>query len=191
MKNRKNTLIAQRYSDALVEIAQEGKLTYEKISTDLNLIKEILTQSKDLEEFLTNPIISTENKKEVIEKVFAKEIDSLIMNFLKILVDKNRFDSFNEILEAFNKSLDNKNNIIRVQVTSAVEISNELKKRLKIKLEEKLKKNVVLELDVNINIIAGLLIKIGDNVIDMSLRHKLEDLSKTIIRWRLKRKYTL
>lgn len=182
MTNTKNTLIADRYSDALVEIAKDGKLTYSKISTDLALVKEILNQSKDLDDFLINPLVSVENKKEVIDKVFAKEIDVLILNFLKVLVDKNRFFVFGEVLDSYNKSLDNINNISRVSVTSAVNMSEESKNKLKDKLETRLKKNVILDLNLDSSIIAGLIIKIGDNIVDMSLKHKLEDLSKNIIR---------
>lgn len=180
MTNTKQIIIAYRYSNALVSLAQEGKLTYDKIGTDLNLIKETLAQSKDLDECLTNPVISIEAKKEIIDKVFAKEVDALIINFLKVLVDKNRFDVFPEVLNSFNKALDDINNLSRVTVTSAVEMSEESKKKLKAKLEEKLKKNVALDLDINASIIGGLIIKIGDNIIDMSLKHKLEDLSKSI-----------
>lgn len=181
MTNTKNTLIADRYSDALVEIAKDGKLTYSKISADLGIVSEILSQSKDLDEFLTNPLISVENKKEVIEKVFTNEIDVLILNFLKVLVDKNRFFVFGEVLDSYNKSLDNINNISRVNVTSAVKMTEESKNKLKEKLEERLKKNVILDLSIDSSIIAGLIIKIGDNIVDMSLKHKLEDLSKNII----------
>ena len=182
MTNTKDTLIADRYSDALVEIAKDGKLTYAKISTDLGLIKETLSQSKDLDEFLTNPLVSIENKKEIIDKVFLNEINVLILNFLKVLVDKNRFFVFGEVLDSYNKSLDNINNISRVSVTSAVKMTEESKNRLKDKLETRLKKNVILDLNLDSSIIAGLIIKIGDNIVDMSLKHKLEDLSKNIIR---------
>jgi len=182
MTNTKNTLIAQRYADALVQIAKDGKLTFEKISKDLNLISEILEQSKDLKEVLVNPVISIDDKKEILDKVFSNEVDVLIINFLKILTDKNKFDIFDDILEAYNKSIDNINNIKRVSVTSAVTMPEDAKSRLKQKLEEKLKANVIIDLNINKDIIAGLVIKIDDNVIDMSLRHKLEDLSKSITR---------
>jgi len=106
----------------------------------------------------------------------------LIINFLKVLVDKNRFFVFSDILDSFNVALDDINNISRIRVTSAVEMTDESRNKLKNKLEEKLKKNVILDLNINSNIIAGLVIEMGDNVIDMSLKHKLEDLSKNIIR---------
>ncbi|MDD3436514.1 MAG: ATP synthase F1 subunit delta [Candidatus Gastranaerophilales bacterium] len=182
MVNTKNELIADRYAQALVDIAKEGKLTYEKISDNLSLIEDILTQSKDLKEFLVNPLISIEDKKEIIEKVFSKEINVLIINFLKVLVDKNRFGAFEEVVNSYKKALDDINNITRVTVISAVEMTEEAKKKLKIKLEERLKKNVIPDFSINPDIIAGLVIKIGDNVVDMSLKHKLEDLSKNIIR---------
>lgn len=180
MVSTKNILIAERYADALVNISKDGALTFDKISKDLNLIKDILSQSKDLEEFLTNPLISIEDKKGIIDKVFSGEVDVLIVNFLKVLVDKSRFLSFGEILESYNKALDDINNIKRINVTSAVKMSDEAQARLKDKLETKLKKKVILDLEISKDIIAGLVIKIGDNIIDMSLKHKLEDLSKSI-----------
>lgn len=182
MTNTKQILIAQRYSDALVDIAKDGKLTYLKISTDLELIKNTLVQSRDLDEFLTNPITSVEDKKEIVDKVFSGDVDTLMVNFLKVLIDKNRFSAFGEVLEAYNKALDDVNNISRIQVISAVEMTEDAKNKLKEKLETKLKKNVVLDLKVNPEIIAGLVIKMGDNIVDVSLKHKLEDLSKNIMK---------
>ena len=175
MTNTKNTLIAERYVDALISLADKGELTYSKIADQLNLIKDILNQSADLSEVLVNPIISVENKKEILEKVFLNEIDTKILNFLKILIDKNRFFAFGDIFEVFNKSIDKLNNIKRVQVVSAVVMTEDLKSKLKSKLETKLQANVMIESQIDAGIIAGLVIKIEDNIIDMSLKHKLED----------------
>ena len=182
MANTKNTLVADRYSDALVELAKEGKLTFEKINTDLQLINSTLIQSKDLNEVLINPTISLENKKEIIEKVFSQDVDVLIINLLKVIVDKGRFSIVPDVISSYGKALDNVNNISRVNVISAVEMTEEAKNRLQIKLEEKLKKSVVLDIEIDSNIIAGLIIRMGDNIVDMSLKHKLEDLSKNILR---------
>lgn len=180
MTNTKNILIADRYSDALVELAKEGALTFEKISSDLKLIKDTLEQSSDLNEVLINPVVSIENKKEIIDKVFSADVDVLVLNFLKVIIDKERFDTFLEICDSFAKARDAVENISRVEVVSAVEMSQDAKAKLKSKLEEKMHKNVVLDLKINPQIIAGLVISIGDNVIDMSLKHKLEDLSKKL-----------
>lgn len=180
MTDTKTELIAQQYSQALIDLVQEGKLSYEQISSDLGKIKEVLDTSKDLDEFLLNPIISIEDKKEVIIKVFNEDINPLISNFLKVLIDKNRFDTFRQIITEYNIELDKINNISRVQVVSAVAMNDDSKGRLTETLSRKLGKQVILETEIDENIIAGLLVKIGDNIIDMSLRHKLEELGKAI-----------
>lgn len=178
----KDILIANNYSNALINIAKEGKLSYEKIEADLGIIKKTLSQSKDLKQFMTNPRISQEDKKDILSQVFSNEIDPLVLNFLKILVDKNRFELVNEIVNSYKDELDTVQNISRVKVTSAVPLNPEEEQRLKEKLENKLSKSVVLEKTIDESIIAGLVIKISDNVIDMSLKHKLEDLSKNIVK---------
>ena len=180
MTETKNILIAQRYSDALVDIAKEGNLSYEKLSTDLNVVNDTLLSSPDLMDFLTNPLVSVDDKKETVIQIFSSEIDGLILNFLKVLIDKNRFDTFSEILNSYNKTLDSINNISRVKVTSAITISDEVKARLIEKLSQKLGKQVVVDNEVDENVIAGLIIQIGDNIIDTSLRHKLDELERNI-----------
>ena len=180
-QNKYNT-ISKRYSDALIEIINDGKLTYEKASTDLNLIESTLTQSADLDEFLNNPLVSIDDKKDLVVKIFAEDVDTFVLNFLKVLIDKDRFSAFKEIIATYKEALDKKNNLSRVNITSAIALSEDAKNRLKSKLESKLQKTVALDWEINPEIIAGLVIKMGDNVIDTSLRHKLEDLSKNIVK---------
>lgn len=178
----KNILIANRYAEALVDIAKSGKLTFEKITADLNVIEEILVKSPDLKEFLENPLISAEDKKNILYKIFSNDIDVLTLNFLKVIIDKDRFSAFGEILNSYREYLDKINNLSRVKVVSAVTLSDDAKSRLKNKLETKMNKTVSLEWEIDKEIIAGLVIKIGDNIIDTSLKHKLEDLSKAIVK---------
>lgn len=178
----KQHLIANRYANALVELVKSELLSYEKVSADLNIIEQILDQSTDLNEVLKNPIISIEDKKEIITKVFSNEVDVLIVNFLKVLVDKDRFGAFAQIVVAYHEILDQINNLVRVKVTSAVDLKEDAKSRLKEKLENKLQKEVTFDWKINSEIIAGLVIQMGDNVIDTSLKYKLEDLSKSITR---------
>lgn len=178
MTDTKNVLIAQRYSQALSDFAQEGKLGYDKINTDLVNIKETLEHSAELKELLTNPLISADDKKEVINQIFSGEVERLILNFLKVLIDKNRFDAFDEIVTSFSENLDKVNNISRIEVVSAITLPEDAKNRLIEKLSYKLGKQVIINNTVDEDIIAGLVIKIGDNIIDTSLRHKLDDLEK-------------
>ena len=98
-----------------------------------------------------------------------------------MLIEKNRFDELNQIIAAFSSDVDEINNIKRVEVVSAVEVSDDRKQRLIEKLQNKLQKTVIANWVLDDSIIGGLVIRIDDNIIDNSLRNKLENLSKNII----------
>ena len=129
-----------------------------------------------------NPTIGLGDKISIIDEVFKESISTVIKNFIKVLIEKNRFSAFKYIVMEYKHELDLINGLERVEVISAVEIKGEAKERLKKKLEEKLKKSVTLNFEQDPEIIAGLVIRIGDSVIDNSVRHKLEDLSKNMIK---------
>ncbi|RAI15551.1 MAG: ATP synthase F1 subunit delta [Candidatus Melainabacteria bacterium] len=169
-------LTAKRYSDALLELSQDS----DKIRKELEEIVDTLSSSQDLKDFMSNPVISIEDKKSVIEKIFAGKIDKTLLNFLKLLVDKDRFNLIDEILESYSKDVDKQKNIQKVSVISAIELDEELKSKLINKLAQKLNKNIELETQLDKDIIAGLVIKTEDNVIDMSLKHKFEEMKKEI-----------
>ena len=89
MNNDKNLLIAERYAESLIEFGKDGKLSYIAIATDLASVLTIISHSQDLYTTLTNPLISAQDKENIIDAVFEKDVDVLIKNFLKLLVEKN------------------------------------------------------------------------------------------------------
>jgi len=180
MKNIKISLSAKNYADALTQVAQDNIVSYEEIIRDLEIINTIISKSADLSEVLLNPTISEDTKNSIIDEVFKNQINIKIIDFLKILIDKKRFNELDTIIEAFKKELDKKNNIKRVEITSAVELNESIKQKITDKLENKLQKKVIPNWQLNTEIIGGLVIKIEDDVIDTSLKNKLENLSKNI-----------
>ncbi len=169
------------YADSLIQVGKDGVLSFDQILNDLETIKEITSQSKDLVEVMENPAIDDETKYDIIDSVFSKGINEKIINFLKVLINKKRFKELDKIIQAYSDELDNINNLKRVEVISASELSSEQTKRITEKLQNKLKKNVIISSTIDKDIIGGLVIKIDDDVIDNSLRNKLESLSKNII----------
>ncbi len=182
MADTKNMLIAKRYAQALVDISKEGKLTFDEITKNLALIDNTLNLSQDLEDFLKSPIVSLEDKKSTFEQVFGDEINQMIKNFVYVLFDKNRFSLFKDIEMAYFDFVDKINNISRIEVVSAVQLTEENRKKIEEKLSVKLNSKVAVDYKIDENIIAGLLIKIGDNIIDTSLRHKLEKMEMALVR---------
>ncbi len=169
---------AKNYADSLIQTSKDGVMNFDEISNDLNKIKEITSKSPELVKVMGNPAISTNIKNEIIESVFSNQINDKIINFLKILIEKKRFNELNQIITAYINEVDKINNIKRVEVTSAIEITEDRKQKLIEKLQNKLKKNVIINWVLDNDIIGGLVIKIDDDVIDNSLKNKLENLRK-------------
>lgn len=175
------SISAKNYADSLIQIGKDGIMSFDAILNDLNTVKEITGTSDELVKVMENPAISINSKNEILDSVFSNHISDKIINFLKILIDKKRFNELNQIIQAYSNEVDNINNIKRVEVISAIEITEDRRQRLIEKLQNKLQKNVIVNWVLDSEIIGGLVIKIDDDVIDNSLKNKLENLSKNII----------
>lgn len=174
------TSIANNYADGIIKYAEGDSVKLDKILVDLELIKEILAGSPDLDEVLKNPSISSNIKNEIIDRVFTDLIEANEKNFLKILIDKNRFSEFNNIISAIKHKLEDIKGEKSVIITSAVPLDDETKMNIINKLEKRLEKSILPEWKENADIIGGLVIQAGDDVVDMSLLQRLDNLSKNI-----------
>lgn len=175
------SLSAKNYSKALVEMVRDNVISFEDLSKDLATVSEILETSQDLRLTLENPTVSEEVKSQIIEEVFKNEVHPQVVSFLKVLIDKNRFSEFSQIKADYEIKLDDVNKIQAVEITSAVELSEEYRERILQKLSEKLQKNIRPNWKVDENIIAGLIYRINDNVIDTSIKSKLDKLNKNLM----------
>ena len=175
------SLSAKNYSKALVEMVRDNVISFEDLSKDLATVSEILETSQDLRLTLENPTVSEEVKSQIVEEVFKNEVHPQVVNFLKVLIDKNRFSEFSQIKADYEIKLDDVNKIQAVEITSAVELSEEYRERILQKLSEKLQKNIRPNWKVDENIIAGLIYRINDNVIDTSIKSKLDKLNKNLM----------
>ena len=179
------TQSAKIYAQALIQTAKDGKISFDDILSDLDNIKKIIENSNDLKEILNTPAVPVEKKIEIIEDVFTSQIKPDILNFLKIIAEKKRFSELDLIIDAFKKEYDEIKNIKRITVISAVDITDEYKNKILTKLQDKLQKNVIADWEIDASIIGGLIIHIDDNIIDTSIKNKLENLSKNIIKGNL------
>lgn len=183
VKDKNCELVAKRWALALMELAQEdSNISKEEILDDLREIGETIDSSEELSCVINNPSVSTEEKQIVLCKLFQNSIMPIVYNFLFVLNLRKRVSIISEIAVEFEKELEKIKNITRVSVTSAIEITEDRKADIKTKIAEKLQKDVILDWGVDSDIIAGLIFNIDEKIIDNSIRHKLEDLSKTIIK---------
>ena len=162
-------------------MVRDNVISFEDLSKDLATVSEILETSQDLRLTLENPTVSEEVKSQIVEEVFKNEVHPQVVSFLKVLIDKNRFSEFSQIKADYEIKLDDVNKIQAVEITSAVELSEEYRERILQKLGEKLQKNIRPNWKVDENIIAGLIYRINDNVIDTSIKSKLDKLNKNLM----------
>lgn len=175
----KNLKTAKRYAQALFKSADNNE--YGEILNDLEQIQQIIFENKDFLTFFLHPVVSLKDKKIIINEALEGKINQKTLNFLQTLLDENRFNIFQIILTIFKKEIEELNNKQQVVVVSAVELDEETKEKLRNKLNEKLKKDTVLNYTLDKDIIGGLVIKTEDKVIDLSLKSKFETLKKQSI----------
>lgn len=171
--------IAKKYSQALFELGKEEKslMNFKEQLTDIVMT---LEEYHDLKKLLFHPAVTPEDKKKVIQDIFSSNISEEIMNFLKILIDKRREKYIVTIYKNFIKLLNKENDILEIEVISAIKLSDVLKERLEKKVVNLTGYKIILKEKIEPDIIGGLILKIGDQVIDGSIRHDLEILENKI-----------
>lgn len=181
MKNSdiKYIKISKKYSNAILNLALENN-NEDKVFDDINFIVETINSNKELKEFLDSPIIKNEDKKDIIQKLFSVHIEKVTLDFIYILIDENRLNILNEILNQYSESFYKVKNIVKPLVISAIELNENQKIKIKENLEKKLEKKVLPEYIIKTDIIGGLIIEIGDKKIDCSIKTKFENMKKEL-----------
>lgn len=172
-------VVATRYAQALFEVGEESN-KLDIFDEELKAIVYILKDNKDFYEALKSPLIQKYEKKTLLESVFSNNVNIEILNFLSILVDKNRISIIDKIYEGFKSLVNNKNNIVEAVAITAIPMKEEKLKQLQDKLSDVTKKTVILKNEVNKNIIGGVLIKLGNEEIDGTVKGRLEKLKEEL-----------
>jgi F-type H+-transporting ATPase subunit delta len=168
--------VGNRYAEAIYQLALEEKKVSE-IHNILGELESLYTGNVDFKQFLTHPLIGREEKHDLIAKIFGDE-GNIEQNILFYLIDKGRINEIKSIAQEFKALYYKDNNIIDVRATFAKELSQEQKDKLVEKLKKSTGKTINLEVLLEPKLIGGGIIRIGDKVIDGSLRSQLENLGK-------------
>ena len=176
-------LVSKRWAQALMELAQENEeISKEDILRDLRSVEENISASQELRDVINNPSVSTEEKQIIVCKLFQNRLIPIVYNFLFTLNLRKRLNLIPDIANEFEKELERLNNIVRISITSAIDINEDKKNDIRNRVAEKLSKDVRVEWGVNPEIIAGLIFNINETVVDNSIKHKLDKLSEEIIK---------
>jgi F-type H+-transporting ATPase subunit delta len=165
----KQTILAKRYAKAIFTIGQEQG-NYEEYNEVLQGLAKLFAETPEFEDALTNPLYPMEVKEKVMAGIVASMgVDTVMGNFLNLLVQKKRAEILPEIADAYKTMVDEAKNISHGNVISAVELSDELKTNIQTVLEKLTGKKVELSTSVDPSIIGGMVAKVGDLVFDGSI----------------------
>lgn len=169
--------IALPYAEALLDIAKQKSLL-DEFTQNLSSISTVLSESQELRELLSNPVVDTVLKKETLKRLFSNQINDSILNFLFILADRRRINSLDVIIEKYLELNYRLESVIIADVSSAVDL-NDMQVQALIKQIKLMTKSNKVKLVVNKNshLIGGFVIKIGSKIIDTSLFGKLNKIS--------------
>jgi F-type H+-transporting ATPase subunit delta len=169
--------VLEPYAQALLSLGQAHNLT-EPFGADVATILETLAASEELPQFLENPFVSTDTKKAVLHQVFGGNVHHFTESFLMLLVDRRRIMVLEGICKQYQALLRKLNQIELAQVTSTIGLTaaqiEQIKQRV---LALTGAHRVELETAIDPDLIGGVIIKVGSQVIDASLRGQLRRIS--------------
>jgi F-type H+-transporting ATPase subunit delta len=167
--------VCNRYAHALYDVAaRQQKL--EQVEADVRLIGDTLRDNHDVGMLLSNPQVPDTRKKEILGELLGARVAPLTLQFCRLLVDKRRLNILGDLPAQFQRLADDTAGIIRARVQTAVELSPEQQSRLLERLEHLTGKQVIVQASVEPAIGGGVVVWIGDRVIDGSIAASLKDL---------------
>jgi F-type H+-transporting ATPase subunit delta len=172
--------IAQVYARSLFEVAEEaGKL--DDVREQLGEIADALDSDRELQVFFFSPYFSTQEKSEGLDKAVTGA-EPIVLNFLKLLIEKHRMPAVFRIRRVYDSLWEDYNKLLPVEITSAVELDKNVVKHIGDRISEQTGRKVELSAHVEPDILGGIVVRVGNQVLDASIRRRLELLRRQISR---------
>ena len=171
---------AVTYARSLLELAQERNIA-PLIGQELATISEILVANPNFLAFLRDPGISKDERTRVVEKVLKPSINPLLANFLGVMGNHNRLGILDAVAQAYENLLDELLGKIEVDVTVSQKLSESELEQVRQKVSAALKKDAVVHQYVDDSIIGGMILRVGDQLIDASVRTQLETMKRQFL----------
>jgi len=170
--------IAEVYSRSLFDVAKEqGDL--DRIHDELGEFADAMHDDRDLQVFFFSPYFSSQEKKDGLEKLI-EGADENLMRFLELLAERHRMPVLFRIRRAFDDLWRVENKRLPVKVTSAIELDQDMVELIGKKIEEQTGQRIELSSNVDPDVLGGLVLQVGNMVLDASVRNRLEKLRKSV-----------
>ena len=177
-------LVSKRYASALFELAFEEQ-KHHKVQEELAFIRSCIEDEPSFFELLKSPLITADEKKDIISNIFRDRVCMEVLNFQYIIIDKGREAYIKDIVNEYILLVDSVQNKVDAVAITAVPMEKQDLLMLQANLSKSSGKNIQLQNQVDPTIIGGVLVKIGDKVIDGTIKNRLatmqEQLSKILV----------
>jgi|SRR5579875_1415663 len=172
--------IADVYARALFEVALDRE-QLDEIREQLAEFVDALNRSRDLRIFLFSPYFSTEEKKDGLHKA-VQGADETFMNFLEVLLDRHRMPVIFRIRNRYEAMWKEQNKLLAVEVTTAIELDEDVVSGIGDRIGEQTGRKIELSSKVDPDIIGGIVLRVGNQILDASIRNRLNQLRKQVAR---------
>lgn len=171
--------IAARYAQALFDMAQKKKLLDEQLA-DLVKVQLIFNEHRRLTRALQSPTVPSAVKKSILSQVLTNRVSDTTLHFAYVLVDKGRETYLDAVIESYRELLRSERGQVEVIVQSAGPLDDSIVKKVEKSMLEFTGKKVDLKFEVVPSLLGGLVIRIGDSIIDGSVRHQLTQIHERL-----------
>jgi F-type H+-transporting ATPase subunit delta len=173
--------VAVRYATALFAETSQAN-TLDATIADVRGLRTMLSESRDFALFVESPIIKTSQKSAALKVVAEKaQFAPTTKNFLQLLVEKSRINELSSVLDSFETLYNERKGLLPIEVISAVELDSTQKENLLKKIEDYTGKKPLPSYSINIGLVGGFTVKIGDSMLDNSIKRQLEVLKKRLM----------
>jgi F-type H+-transporting ATPase subunit delta len=172
--------IAVVYARSLFEVASDQD-KIDLVRDQLGEFADALAETRELQVFFFSPYFSTQEKIDGLEKAVSG-VDAVVMNFLKLLIEKHRMPILFRARRNYDALWEEENKLLPVQITSAVELDKQTVKQIGDQIAEQTGRKVDLSSEVEPDILGGIVVRVGNSVLDASIRNRLEQLRKQVAR---------
>jgi F-type H+-transporting ATPase subunit delta len=170
--------IAQVYARSLFEVAEEHD-NLDDVREQIGQFADALSESRELQTFFFSPYFSTEEKKQGLEKAVTGA-DDAVDNFLQLLIEKHRMPAIFRIRREIDRLWEDANRLLPVTITSAIELDKSTIDGIGKAIGEQTGRKVQLTADVDPDVLGGIVLRVGNSILDASIRNRLEQLRRQV-----------
>ena len=171
---------ALAYSQSILDLANDQKQA-EAIGQELAALRQIVDENPSFREVLTNPAISTGEREKLLERIFKGKVSTLLFNTLGVMNEKNRLGLISQIAQGYSDLLDDQLGKVEVDLTVAQKLSPEQLEQARQQISHTLGRDAVVHQYVDDGVLGGMIVRVGDKLIDASVRYQLQAMKEQML----------